>query len=127
MSVNNSMLVPMVADVSDSEVERSGRCSPGIIGAMFSFVDKLSTQLNNVAVGLIMIAAGFGRMYPTTDTPVSPSLFWAGMLCLCGLPAAAWIANIVCMRVYPLERERMDEIQRSIAERRRQGEGGDPS
>jgi Na+/melibiose symporter-like transporter len=129
MSINNSLLVPMVADISDSEVARSGRYVPGIIGAVFSFVDKLFTQLNNVIVGLLMVAIGFGQMYPTTATPLTPALFWAGMFCLCGLPALAWVVNIVCMRFYPLDRARMAEIQQQIAERklepaRREGDGG---
>jgi Na+/melibiose symporter-like transporter len=123
MSINNSILVPMVADVSDSEVARSGRYAPGVIGAMFSFTDKLFTQLNNVAVGLVMIAIGFGKMYPTPDTPPTPALFGAGMFCLCGLPAIAWVVNILCMRAYPLGRERMDAVQKEIAERKH---GGDP-
>lgn len=115
MSINNSILVPMVADISDSEVARSGRYIPGVIGSLFSFVDKLSTQLNNVVVGIVLIAIGFGQMYPTPDTPLSPALFWVGMFFLCGLPAIAWVVNIICMRFYPLDRERMSEIQEHIA------------
>jgi Na+/melibiose symporter-like transporter len=88
---------------------------------MFSFVDKLFTQLNNVVVGLLMVGIGFGQMYPTTATPLTPALFWAGMFCLCGLPALAWIVNIICMRFYPLNSVRMAEIQRQIAERKLEG------
>jgi hypothetical protein len=90
----------------------------GVIGAVFSFVDKLFTQLNNVVVGLLMVLIGFGGMYPTTSTPLTPALFWAGMFCLCGLPALAWVINIICMRFYPLDRVRMEEVQQQIAERR---------
>jgi Na+/melibiose symporter-like transporter len=118
MSVNNSILVPMIGDISDSEVARSGRYVPGIIGSLFSFVDKLSTQLNNVVVGLLMVAIGFGQMYPTTDTPLTPALFAVGMFCLCGLPTLAWVVNIICMRFYPLDRQHMTEVQRTIAERK---------
>ncbi|MDR1089377.1 MAG: MFS transporter [Coriobacteriales bacterium] len=119
MSINNSILVPMVADISDSEVARSGRYVPGTIGAVFSFVDKLFTQLNNVVVGLLMVAIGFSHAYPTPDTPLTPELFWVGMICLCGLPALAWIVNIICMRFYPLDKQRMEEVQSEIAERKK--------
>jgi Na+/melibiose symporter-like transporter len=118
MSINNSILVPMVADISDSEVARTGRYVPGLIGAMFSFVDKLFTSLNNVVVGLLLIIIGFGQMYPTPETPVSPGLFWVGMICLCGLPALSWVVNIICMRFYPLDKKRMAQVQAEISTRK---------
>jgi Na+/melibiose symporter-like transporter len=62
-----------------------------------------------------MIIIGFGEMYPTPDTPLSGELFFAGMLCLCGLPALSWLINIVCMRFYPLDSNKMKEIQEQIA------------
>jgi Na+/melibiose symporter-like transporter len=118
MSINNSILVPMIADISDSEVARTGRYVPGLIGAVFSFVDKLFTSLNNAVVGLLMVAIGFGQMYPTPETPLTPALFWVGMLCLCGLPVLSWIVNIICMRFYPLDKRRMAEVQAEIIERK---------
>jgi Na+/melibiose symporter-like transporter len=120
MSLNNSILVPMIADISDSEVARSGRYLPGMIGALLSFVDKLFTNLNNVVLGLLMIFVGFGQMYPTPDTALTPGLFWAGMLCLCGLPTLSWLVNLACMRFYPLDKARMAEISTTIARRRQQ-------
>jgi Na+/melibiose symporter-like transporter len=116
MSINNSILVPMIADVADSEVARTGRYVPGLIGAVFSYVDKLFTSLNNVVVGLLMVTIGFGAAYPQPDTPVTPALFWVGMICLCGLPALSWIVNIICMRFYPLNKQRMVEVQEQISE-----------
>ena len=124
MSLNNSILVPMIADISDSEVARSGRYVPGMIGALLAFVDKLFTNLNNVVLGLIMIFVGFGQMYPTPETALTPGLFWAGMLCLCGLPALSWLVNLVCMRFYLLDKNRMAEISATIARRKQEAASG---
>ncbi|MDH8275970.1 MFS transporter, partial [Klebsiella pneumoniae] len=38
--LSNGSVVPMLADCTDYETYRSGRFVPGMIGTIFSFVDK---------------------------------------------------------------------------------------
>jgi Na+/melibiose symporter-like transporter len=114
MSVNNSIIVPMIADCADYEVARSGKYLPGTIGALFSCVDKLVTSLNSVIVGALVILAGYRASYPTVNTPYSTELFWVGMICFCALPMLGWIVNIICMRFYPLSKAKMAEVQQEI-------------
>ena len=45
------MPIPMVADCSDYETYRSGRYIPGIMGTLFSMVDKLVSSLGSTIVG----------------------------------------------------------------------------
>ncbi|WP_040396667.1 MFS transporter, partial [Anaerococcus senegalensis] len=42
--VPSTLVNPMIADVSDYETSKSGRYVPGMIGTMFSFIDKLITS-----------------------------------------------------------------------------------
>ena len=114
MSVNNSILVPMVADCVDYEAARSGRYVPGMIGALFSFIDKIVTSLNNVIVGGLVLLAGFQVNFPTVDTPYTRALFWVGMICYCFLPILGWVINILCLRYYSLTKKQMVEVQRKI-------------
>lgn len=119
MSVNNSILVPMVADCVDHETMRSGRYIPGMIGALFTFADKVVTSLNSVIVGVLVMSAGFLTEFPTVDTPYTEALFWVGMIAYCFLPILGWIINIVCLRRYDLTKAQMAKIQQSIKVRGR--------
>ncbi|MCL2412841.1 MAG: MFS transporter [Bacteroidales bacterium] len=115
MSVNNSIVVPMIADVADSEVARSGKYLPGMIGALFTTVDKLILSLNTVIIGALLIfVAGYRDAFPSVHTPFTEQLFWVGMIAYCFLPILGWIINIICMRFYPLNREKMAKTQQII-------------
>ena len=46
------MPIPMVADCSDYETYRSGNYIPGIMGTLFSLVDKLVSSLSATVVGI---------------------------------------------------------------------------
>ncbi|MBY4797075.1 MFS transporter [Collinsella sp. AGMB00827] len=62
------MAIPMVADVSDYEMFRSGNYAPGIIGTLFSFVDKLVSSLAATVVGVALTFVGLttlpGSLHP---------------------------------------------------------------
>lgn len=116
ISSNNSIITPMIADCADYEVMRSGKYLPGMVGALFTGVDQVFTSLNNVIIGVLVILAGYRASFPTVTTPYSTELFWVGMIAFCGLPMLGWVINIVCMRYYPLDREKMVEIQQKIQE-----------
>lgn len=44
-SITNNMVVPMIADCTDYEYTISGHFVPGIMGALFSFIDKSFSAL----------------------------------------------------------------------------------
>ena len=111
MSINNSIVVPMVADCVDYEISTSGRFAPGMIGAMFSFVDKIVVSLNTIIIGGLLVAIGFYDTFPTINTPNSAGIFWVAMICFCGLPVIGWIINIICLQKYSLDRINMEQIQ----------------
>ena len=115
-TVNSNVVITMTADCADYEVYRSGRYVPGMIGTLFSFVDKLVSSLSATIVGLMCAIIGFTSSLPTATTPYSTKLFVVGMIGMYGLVLAGLICNIVAMKFYPLSKEKMEEIQAEIAE-----------
>lgn len=110
-----NIVIPMTADCADYEVYRSGKYVPGLMGTLFSFVDKMISSLAGTFVSLMIAAIGFTQVQPTPDTPYSSSIFWVTMGCFIGAPMVGWILNIIAMKFYPLTKEKMAEVQASIA------------
>ncbi|MCI5650387.1 MAG: MFS transporter [Fusicatenibacter sp.] len=115
-SIASSIVIPMTADCADYEVYRSGKYVPGLMGTLFSFVDKVISSLATTFVALMFAAIGFSEVLPTPTTPYSTSIFWVTMACFLGAPVIGWLLNIVAMKFYPLTKEKMEEIQDRIAE-----------
>ena len=51
-SITNNIVVPMIADCTDYEYTLSGHFVPGIMGALFSFIDKSFSALGTGFVGI---------------------------------------------------------------------------
>lgn len=104
------MPIPMVADCSDYETYRSGRYIPGIIGTLFSLVDKLVSSLGSTVVGLAVLMIGIETL-PDTNTPYMPGMKWVVIALFCILPMIAWLLTQWAMHKYSLTGQRMKEIQ----------------
>jgi Na+/melibiose symporter-like transporter len=112
------MPIPMVADCSDYETYRSGKYIPGIMGTMFSLVDKLVSSLAQTLVAFIFLAcAGLGDL-PTDSTPYSAGIKMSVILMFCVIPMLAWGATLLAMKGYTLTGEKMKEIQAVNAARK---------
>ncbi len=114
--IAGSIVIPMTADCADYEVYRSGKYVPGLMGTLFSFVDKIISSLASTFVSLMFAAIGFTSVLPTVETPYSTGIFWVTMGCFLGAPTIGWLCNVVAMKFYPLSKEKMEEIQDRIAE-----------
>lgn len=114
-NLSGTIVIPMTADCADYEVYRSGRYVPGLMGTLFSFVDKLVSSLGTTIVAIVFAAVGFRDSLPTPETPYSTGLMIAALICFLGVPAIGWILNLVAMKFYPLNKEKMAEIQDEIA------------
>ncbi len=63
------MPIPMVADCSDYETFISGKYIPGIMGTLFSLVDKLVSSLSATVVGIAVTFIGLNNL-PPSMTPI---------------------------------------------------------
>ena len=121
-AMSGGLVIPMTADCADYEVYRTGKYVPGLMGTLFSFVDKLISSLAGTFVSLMIAAIGFTTTQPTQDTPYSAGIFWVTMACFIGAPMVGWICNLIAMHFYPLSKEFMVEIQEKVAEIKRQAQ-----
>ena len=114
------MPIPMVADCSDYETYRSGKYIPGIMGTLFSLVDKLVSSLAPTLVAFLFMAfAGLSDL-PTDATPFSPGIKIAVIVMFCAIPMIAWLATLWAMHGYSLTGDKMKEIQK-VNSARKQG------
>ena len=105
-----AMPIPMVADCSDYETYRSGKYIPGIMGTLFSLVDKLVSSLSATVVGIAVSIIGLENL-PTAETPYAPGMNWVVIVLFCIIPMVAWALTLFCMKGYELTGPRMKEIQ----------------
>ena len=112
------MPIPMVADCSDYETYRSGKYIPGIMGTLFSLVDKLVSSLAQTLVAFIfLICAGLHEL-PDDGTPYSGGIKVAVIVMFCIIPMLAWTATLIAMKGYALTGEKMKTIQAVNAARK---------
>lgn len=111
------MPIPMVADCSDYETYRSGKYIPGIMGTLFSLVDKLVSSLGSTIVGIALAVIGIHTL-PDGNTPYADGMHAVVIILFCVVPMLAWIATLVAMKGYTLTGERMKEIQTVNAARK---------
>ena len=105
------MPIPMVADCSDYETFRSGKYVPGIMGTLFSLVDKLVSSLGSTIVGVAVGFIGFTEALPDANAAYVPGMKTVVIVLFCIVPMLAWIATLAAMKGYTLTGPRMKEIQ----------------
>lgn len=104
------MPIPMVADCADYETYRSGKYIPGIMGTLFSLVDKLVSSLAATVVGIAVTMIGLENL-PVAETPYSDGMNVVVIVLFCIIPMVAWALTLWAMKGYELSGPRMKEIQ----------------
>lgn len=122
-ALSGNTVYPMTADCADYETYRTGRYVPGLIGTLFSLVDKLVSSIAPLIAGLLFAAIGFADKLPDVTTPETTELRLVGVFLTYGMLVIGNIFNIIAMRHYPLTKEKMEEIQEKIAEIKREHTG----
>ena len=117
------MPIPMVADCADYEIYRSGKFIPGIMGTLFSLVDKLVSSLASTVVSIALLFIGIDFL-PLKETPYAPGMNWVVIVCFCIIPMAAWALSLLAMKDYELDGQRLKTIQAVNAARKSAIAGG---
>ena len=117
------MPIPMVADCADYETYRSGKFIPGIMGTLFSLVDKLVSSLSATVVSIALL---FIHVYelPTKATAYVDGMNWVVIALFCIVPMAAWTLTLIAMRGYELDGKRVKTINAVNAARKKAIAGG---
>lgn len=99
------MPIPMVADCSDYETYRSGKYIPGIMGTLFSLVDKLVSSLSATVIGIAVTFIGLNNLLIQYD-PYTLGMNGVVIVLFCIIPMIAWAATLIAMKGYTLTGER---------------------
>ena len=124
-NVCDNLTIPMVADCTDYETYRSGKYVPGIMGTIFSLVDKIISSLQVLLLQLFIVL-----MNPNVNAlPVEGDVYQEGMqisaiICFCLLPMISWFITTFCMTRYGLSGKRLQEVQAVNAVRKAAVSGG---
>lgn len=111
------MPIPMVADCADYETYRSGKFIPGIMGTLFSLVDKLVSSLAATVVSVALLFINVHDL-PTKTTPYVSGMNWVVIALFCIVPMVAWVLTLVAMKGYELDGKRIKTIQAVNAARK---------
>ena len=111
------MPIPMVADCADYETYRSGKFIPGIMGTLFSLVDKLVSSLAAAVVSIALMCIGVHDL-PTKATPYIDGMNWVVIALFCLVPMAAWAITLIAMKGYALDGNKVKTIQAVNAARK---------
>ncbi len=117
------MPIPMVADCADYETYRSGKFIPGIMGTLFSLVDKLVSSLASTVVSIALLFIGVHDL-PTKATAYADGMNWVIIALFCLVPMAAWLLTLWAMRGYELDGKRIKTINAVNAARKAAIAGG---
>ena len=117
------MPIPMVADCADFETYCSGKFIPGIMGTLFSLVDKLVSSLSSTVVFLAVSFIGYQGL-PTKATPYMEGMNWVVIALFCLVPMVAWGVTLLAMRGYELDGNKVKTVQAVNAARKNAIAGG---
>lgn len=113
--ISGNIVIPMTADCADYETYRSGKYVPGLMGTLFSFVDKIISSFAPMIAGLVFTMVGFADHNPVEGDPVTMELRIGVAFLAYGLIIVGLICNLIAMKFYPLTKEKMAEIQDEVA------------
>ena len=121
----DNLTIPMVADCTDYETYRSGKYVPGIMGTIFSLVDKLISSLQTLLLQLFIVVLVPGlNALPGESTPYMDGMQLSCIICFCVLPMLAWAITTFCMTRYGLSGKKLQEVQAVNAVRKAAVNGG---
>lgn len=118
------MPIPMVADCADYETYRSGKFIPGIMGTLFSLVDKLVSSLSATVVSIVLLILCGIDYLPTKSDAFVPGMNWAVIILFCIIPMVAWALTLWSMKGYELDGQRIKTINAVNAARKEAIAGG---
>jgi Na+/melibiose symporter-like transporter len=104
-SITNNMVVPMIADCTDYEYTLSGHFVPGIMGALFSFIDKTFSAFGTGFVGIVLSMFGYSKAFPQVGDALTVQLKFLTVFFYCVIPIIGWVVTIVIMHFYSLDKK----------------------
>ncbi len=119
-NINVGLATPMIADCADYELYQSGNYAPALMGTVFGFFDKVISSFAATVVGWFCVLIGYSDRFPTQEDPLTSGIFWVTLFLFIGMPIIGWVCSLVAMKFYPLDKEKMIEVQTKIADMKKE-------
>ena len=116
ITLTQGVVIPMIADCADYEVYKYKKNVPGLIGTLFSFVDKLVSSIGTSILSVMLLIA-MGHESLDVSTKYTTGLFIVFLIGGILFPIIGFIINLVCMQKYALTKEKMIEISNALNKR----------
>lgn len=107
----------MYADVSDYAENRDGNASTGLIFSSASMAQKFGGAFGGFAVMWLLKAFNYNTVSGAIQSPEAINGLW---LLMSWIPAAIACIAIIVVFFYPLNKKKMDDIQASLAIKRKE-------
>ncbi len=114
-NLGSEMVIPMIADCTDYETYRSGNYIPGMMGTLFSLIDKFVSSFATVllSVFIVGLVPALNGKLPSTGVTIDNynGVLLSAVITFTLIPMAAWIITMISMRFYKLNGNKLREIQ----------------
>ncbi len=113
----SEMVIPMIADCTDYETYRSGNYVPGMMGTLFSLIDKFVSSFATVLISVFTVSLipALNGTLPSTGIDLTHFDFQgvqlSAIITFAVLPMLAWLITLVSMYFYKLSGNKLREIQ----------------
>lgn len=103
-----------MADITDYELDRSGRYVPAVTAGTYSLIDKIISSFGAVMATGAVALLGYHDTVPQPTDPSTPAIFAMAMALFYGLPIIGWAITLLAMKNCKLGKEEMVEVQKHI-------------
>ena len=113
----SEMVIPMIADCTDYETYRSGNYVPGMLGTLFSLIDKFVSSFATVLISVFTVSLipSLNGTLPSTGIDLTNFDFkgvqLSAIITFALLPMSAWLVTLISMYFYKLSGNKLREIQ----------------
>ena len=118
MMILTTTAASMKGDIVDYEYERSGKYMPAVVSGVYSFIDKFISTFGTTIAAFGLSFVGYVSTVPQLGDEANWPKFWMCMFLVFGLPIIGWLCNVVAMKFYTLDKERMIQVQKTLNERK---------
>ncbi len=107
-----------MADVIDYELDRGGKYVPAVVSGVYSLIDKLVSSVSALIATSAVALIGYRETMPQPTDELTGGIFWMTISLMYGMPIIGWIVTLIAMRLCPLDKEEMVEVQKRIADKK---------
>lgn len=124
ISVAHLLPWSIIPDVLEEEEVRSGERREGVYYGLVIFLEKIAFAANLLVTGQALKLSGYLQPTDAVPSPVQPaSALWAIRILMGPVPALFLLLAIFFAYLYPITREKHEEMRRQLDARRKAMEG----